>query len=173
MAPSWNRWSRKLHRWGAVTICLPLFLVIGTGLLLQVKKQVAWVQPATAQGVGNSPTVSWDTILHATCSVPETQVSSWSEIDRIDVRPDKGIVKVRCKNRWEVQVDFQTGDVVASNYRRSDFIESLHDGSFFTDRAKLWIFLPNGIVLLGLWFTGIYLWWLPISVKRRKARAKK
>ncbi len=172
MAASWNRWSRKLHRWGAIITCLPLVLVIGSGILLQVKKQVPWVQPATVKGVGQTPTIDWPTLLAVSSAVPESNVETWSDIDRIDVQPKKGVAKVQCKNRWEIQVDLETGNVLASNYRRSDFIESLHDGSFFSDTAKLWLFLPNGLILLGLWCTGIYLWWLPIGVKRKKRRAK-
>ncbi len=53
-------------------------------------------------------------------------------------------------------------------YRRSDLIESIHDGSFFHDRAKLWVFLPAGLILIGLWVTGVYLWLLPHLVKRRR-----
>lgn len=173
MAFSWNRWTRKFHRWGAVITLVPLILVIGSGLLLQVKKQVTWVQPATVRGTGMSPEVPWQTILDSTMTVSESEVQNWSDIDRVDVRPGKGVAKVQCKNRWEVQIDLATGDVLASNYRRSDFIESLHDGSFFSEGAKLWVFLPNGVVLLGLWCTGVYLWWLPFGVKRKKRRKNK
>ena len=102
--------------------------------------------------------------------VSDAEVDSWQDIDRLDVRPGKGIVKVQCKNRWEIQIDLQTGEVLSSSYRRSDLIESLHDGSFFSSPAKLWIFLPSGILLLGLWITGAYLWWLPIGAKRKKKR---
>ena len=167
---SWNRWSRKLHRWGAILTCLPLLLVIVSGLLLQVKKQVTWIQPPTLRGTGTTPEIQWETILESTSQVSEAEVDSWDDIDRLDVRPGKGMAKIQCKNRWEVQVDLATGTVLASNYRRSDLIESLHDGSFFTDAAKLWLFLPNGLILLALWCTGIYLWWLPIGVKRKKRR---
>ena len=69
-------------------------------------------------------------------------------------------------------MDANNADLLSATYRRSDWIEALHDGSFFHDAAKLWVFLPNGLVLLGLWFTGMYLWWLPISVKRRKRRQR-
>ncbi|MFK7765804.1 MAG: PepSY domain-containing protein [Mariniblastus sp.] len=172
MATAWNRWSRKLHRWGAIITLVPLFLVIVSGLLLQVKKQVSWVQPATIRGVGKTPEIDWPQMLAATSTVPESQVNSWEDIDRIDVRPNKGVAKIQCANRWEVQVDLETGDVLTANYRRSDFIESLHDGSFFSDFAKLWIFLPNGLILLGLWFSGLYLWWLPIGAKRKKRLRK-
>jgi len=172
MASSWNRWSRKLHRWGAVITAIPLLLVVVSGILLQVKKQSSWVQPATIKGTGDVPQIEWQQILDAATSVEQANVSSWDDIDRVDVRPGKGMAKVQCENRWEVQVDLSNGKVLASNYRRSDFIESLHDGSFFSDGAKLWLFLPNGLILLGLWCTGLYLWWLPIGARRKKKRKK-
>lgn len=165
-----NRWSRKLHRWGAVLIALPLLLVICSGLLLQVKKQFAWVQPPTLRGSGEYPELSFDQILAVTASHPPCAVSSWQDIDRLDVQPGRSIVKVQCKNRWEIQIDLGSGKILSSAYRRSDFIESLHDGTFFGNSAKLAVFLPSGIILLFLWITGIYLWFLPIWVKRRKMR---
>lgn len=170
MAHNLNWWTRKLHRWGAVLTAVPLLLVIVSGLLLQVKKQVPWVQPPTIKGsVKNEvPTQTWDQLLAAASSVPEAEIQSWEDIDRIDVRPSKGIAKIQCSNRWELQVDLASGEVLSSTYRRSDFIESLHDGSFFSDDAKLWVFLPNGFVLFGLWLTGAWLWWIPIAAKRKK-----
>jgi hypothetical protein len=80
---------------------------------------------------------------------------------------------VQCKNRYEVQVDFQSGAVVQVAYRRSDLIESLHDGSWFGDSAKLYIFLPVAAIVLGLWATGMYLFVLPYAVKwRRRSKAR-
>lgn len=165
-----NRWSRRLHRWGAVAIAVPLLVVILSGLLLQVKKQLAWVQPPTQTGVAKNtvPLISWERILSAARSVPECDVQSLADIDRLDVRFNKGIVKVFCSNHWELQLDLETGDVLSSTYRRSDWIEMIHDGTIFGEWAKLWIFLPNGLVLLGLWITGMYLWYLPFESNRRK-----
>jgi uncharacterized iron-regulated membrane protein len=150
---------------------LPMILVIASGLLLQVKKQVAWVQPPTKLGVTKdvAPGQSWFDILNAVRSLPESGVNDWSDIDRLDVRPSRGIVKVQCRNGWEVQLDLLAGSVLSSTYRRSDFIESLHDGSFFSGPAKLWIFLPNGLALLVLWLTGVWLWYLPIRSKLKRA----
>ncbi len=167
-----NRWSRKLHRWGAVLIALPLLLVIGSGILLQLKKQVAWVQPPTQRGSGNGNTldVSFEQVLAIAANHEPCGVSNWSDIDRLDVQPGRSIAKVQCKNRWEIQVDLKSGEILSSAYRRSDFIESLHDGSFFGSTSKLAIFLPSGVILLCLWFTGVYLWFLPIIVRRRKAK---
>ncbi len=163
-------WTRKLHRWGAVLTFLPLLLVIGSGLLLQVKKEFAWVQPPTKTGVATNtlPETSWEQILEVARGEAAAEISDWSDIERLDVRPRKGVVKVRSNNHWELQIDLQTGALLQSTYRRSDIIESLHDGAFFGDLAKLWLFLPNGLILLALWATGLYLWILPWWVKRRK-----
>lgn len=162
---------RKLHRWGAVLIAVPFLLVLLTGILLQVKKQFAWVQPPTNKGKTKAPIVSMDAILTAVRSVPEAGVSGWDDIDRVDIRPRDGVVKVTCKNRYEVQIDFQSGQVVQVAYRRSDLIESLHDGSWFGDPVKLYVFLPVAIVVLGLWVTGMYLFVLPYAVKWRRKRS--
>ena len=171
MAKNWNWWSRKLHRWGAILTLLPMLLVIVSGLLLQVKKQVTWVQPRTVSGSakGETPAADWQSILDAASGVEEADISSWDDVDRLDVRPGKGVVKVQSNNSWEVQVDLSNAEVLASNYRRSDWIESLHDGSYFSDGAKLWVFLPNGLILLGLWGTGLWLWYLPFSRRKKKA----
>lgn len=165
-----NRWIRKLHRWGALIAVAPMLLVIITGLLLQTKKQIAWVQPPTLRGSSVSPTISWGTVLKIARGIKDAQVNSWNDISRLDVRPGKGLIKIQCHNHWEIQIDAASGEVLGSTYRRSDLIESLHDGSFFSDAAKLWVFLPNGLVLLGLWISGVYLWWLPIGAKQKKLR---
>lgn len=166
-----NRTSRKLHRWGAILIALPLLVVIGSGIVLQLKKEIAWIQPPTQRGSGPPLTLTFDEILAIAKADPHTTIEGWSDVDRLDVRPSRGVVKVRCKNRWEVQIDTSTGAVLSSTYRRSDLIETIHDGSFFHDKAKLWLFLPSGVVFLALWITGMYLWALPIVMKRAgKAR---
>lgn len=170
---SLNRWSRKLHRWGAILTIVPVFLVIVTGLLLQVKKEVQWVQPPTMRGGPGVATVDWEAILSATQQIPEANVSTWADIDRLDVRPDRSLIKIQCRNRWEVQIDWSTGEVLHSAYRRSDWIETLHDGSFFGEISKYYVFLPSGLILLGLWLSGAYLWYLPIHVRRNKRRNKR
>ena len=162
--------NRKVHRWGAILIALPLLVVIVSGLLLQVKKQVTWVQPATKKGSGKVPKLSMDDLLAKLNGVPEADVSGWDKVDRVDVRPKDGIYKVTCKNRIEVQVDFATGEVLSVEERRSDLIESFHDGSFFGDGVKLYVFLPAAAVLLVLWITGLILfahpWW--VKLRRKK-----
>ena len=159
---------RKSHRWGAVAVAAPLLLVLVTGVLLQLKKEVAWVQPPTKKGTGKEPTAGFDAILAAVKAVPQAGVSGWGDVERLDVRPKDGVVKVQCKNGYEVQVDFQTADVLQVEYRRSDLIESLHDGSWFHDSFKVYVFLPVALVVVMLWFTGVYLFALPLWVKWKR-----
>jgi uncharacterized iron-regulated membrane protein len=161
-----------MHRWGAIICALPLVVVIGTGLLLQLKKQSDWVQPPTKRGTADAPQISFAEILEAASDCPQAGIAGWQDIDRMDVRPGHGIVKVRGKNRWEVQLDTRTAEVLSVAYRRSDLIESLHDGSWFHANVKLWVFLPSGLVLFMLWISGLYLWFLPI-VTRRNNRARR
>lgn len=160
--------NRKLHRIGALVSALPLLVVIVSGIVLQLKKDWSWVQPATQRGSTQELAISWDEIIAAASAVEEAGISSWADVDRLDVRPSKGMLKVRAKSRWEVQLDASTAEVLSVEYRRSDLIESIHDGSFFGDTAKLWVFLPAAVVLMGLWISGVYLWLLPHLVRRRR-----
>ncbi|SVB98753.1 uncharacterized protein METZ01_LOCUS251607, partial [marine metagenome] len=45
---NWNKWTRKTHYWGAFVIILPISIVITTGILLQLKKEINWIQPPTS-----------------------------------------------------------------------------------------------------------------------------
>lgn len=162
----WHFWNRRIHYWLSAVCALPVLLVIITGIVLLLKKQSTWIQPKSMRGQGSVPTIQFDHILLASQGVDVASIRSWGDIDRLDVRPKKGIIKVQAKNRWEIQLDHQTGDVLQVAYRRSDLIESLHDGKFFSDTVSLWIFLPSGIILLSLWITGIYMF-----IKTFKKRA--
>ena len=164
-------WNRKLHRWGSIAVALPFLVVLCTGVLLQLKKQLTWVQPTENKTAHHVPTVTMEQILASARAVPEAKVRSWADIDRLDVRPGKGIVKVVTVAHWELQLDLATGALLQSAYRRSDLIVSLHDGSWFHDLVKLGVFLPAAILVLGLWITGMYLFILPYRARAKKRRA--
>ena len=163
-----NVLNRKVHYWLSIGVAVPILVVIVSGIFLQTKKHFAWIQPAELRGAGTTPQLSLPQILEISKSVAEAEIKSWDDINRLDVRPSRGMLKVRAQNHWEIQIDTQTGAVLQSAYRRSDIIESIHDGSFFSDIVKSWIFLPSAIVLLVLWLTGIYLFILPYLVRRRR-----
>ena len=140
--------SRVLHRWGSIIALLPITIIVFSGIVLQLKKVSPYIQPPTQRGAGTEPAISFERILEVARTVPEAEIESWEDVDRLDVRPGKGVVKVRCKNRYEVQIDTETAEILQVAVRRSDLIESIHDGSYFNDHFKLWVFLPAGICLL-------------------------
>ena len=111
-----------------------------------------------------------DELFAIASNIPELEVDDWSTLARVDVKPGKGIVKFVAENNWEAQIDTHTGEVLTVAFRRSDIIESLHDGSFFAPWVKLYVFFPTGIILLILWGSGIYLFFLPHWKRWTKAR---
>lgn len=169
---SFSRLNRQIHHWATLVVAIPVIIMIGTGCLLLLKKDITWVQPPTIRGTGQVPLISFERVLEAAARVPEARITSWADVDRLDVRPSKGMLKLRAENRWEIQIDTQTAEVLHVAYRRSDLIESIHDGSFFHDRAKLWLFLPAALVLGLMWMTGLYLFALPYLARGRKKRTR-
>ena len=128
---SFNVVNRKVHYWASFIAAVPLLVMICSGLLLQAKKQWTWVQPAEQRGTGTAPAINFDGILTSLQTVPGMGVTSWDDVNRLDVRPGRGMVRVWLNNGFEVQVDLGTGRILQTAYRRSDVIESIHDGSFF------------------------------------------
>lgn len=165
-----SKLSRVLHRWGSIIALVPITIIVFSGIVLQLKKVSPYIQPPTQRGAGTEPAIGFERIFEIAMSVPEAEIESWEDVDRLDVRPGEGVVKVRCKNRYEVQIDTETADILHVAVRRSDLIESIHDGSYFNDHSKLWVFLPAGIVLAMLVITGIYLFLLPYLVRRKRVR---
>tara|TARA_B100001996_G_scaffold18031_1_gene14836 strand:- start:1116 stop:1562 length:447 start_codon:yes stop_codon:yes gene_type:complete len=147
-------------------------LIFTTGVLLQFKKQSNWIQPNIEITSTNKPTML-SSYLEAAKSVPEAEIKSWDDISRIDIRPEKGIAKIRSKNHWEIQIDSKTAEIFSVNYRRSDIIEAVHDGSFFTDYVKFGWFLPTGILLIVVSISGIYMFLLPLMIRNKRGKLKK
>ena len=169
-----KRTLRQVHYWLSLGVFLPASIIFIAGVMLMLKKEVSWIQPPTSKGVVSEqlPQISFEAMLNASRLHPEVQINEWSDIDRIDVRVGKGVAKIRANSGWEVQVDTNTGEVLNVAYRRSDIIEQIHDGSFFSEGVKLFVFLPTGILLIIMWGTGVYLFLLPRVRKWQKARAR-
>ena len=168
-----NVWNRRTHYWASAVLACPILVIIGSGLLLQTKKHWDWVQPAEQRGTGTAPVVDLERILESAKQGHGVNLRGWNDVNRLDVRPGRGVAKVWLKDGWEVQVDLGTGQVLHTAYRRSDLIESIHDGSYFGgDWTKLGLFLPAGLGLLVLWFSGFRMWWVPFAAKRRRASAR-
>lgn len=166
-----NKLSRTVHNWISIFIALPLLLIIVSGLFLQLKKDFQWIQPSSVRGANaETPTVSHEKLLIAATSVAQTKGLRWSDFDRIDYKTDRGMVKFITVDGWEVQVDTTNAEVLSVASRQSDFLEKLHDGSYFGDFVKYCVILPTGITLFVLWVTGL---WMFIYPHLKKASNKK
>jgi uncharacterized iron-regulated membrane protein len=171
---SLNVLNRKVHYWASFIAAVPLLVMIGSGLFLQSKKHWSWVQPTEQRGTGTVPAIDLDGILASLEAVPGMGVAGWDDVNRLDVRPGRGVVKAWLMNGYEVQVDLGTGRVLQTAYRRSDLIETIHDGSFFGgDWTKLGLFLPAGLTMFLLWISGLWMWWVPFIAKRRRPVARR
>lgn len=166
-----NVFNRKVHYWASIAIAVPVLIVLCSGILLQLKKQLSWVQPPEQHGVSKEVSLDFSRVVDICRTAPEAGVQSWADINRIDVRPSRGMMKVWAHSNWEIQIDTKTGAVLQTAYRRSDIIEALHDGSWFHDNVKLWVFLPSAIALLLLWLTGMWLFFAPLLMRSRRKRA--
>jgi uncharacterized iron-regulated membrane protein len=172
------RWTRKIHR--ALGIALfSLFILIGiTGILLGWKKNSnELLMPSTKSG--RTTELSEWMPLSELAHIARTYYYIQDEtltIDRMDVRPDKGIVKVLFNEyNLEIQLDGATGEILSVGTRHSDWIEHLHDGSYFDDRLgtgfiKLAFTSITGTALLLFSITGFWLWYGPRAMRRDKHR---
>jgi uncharacterized iron-regulated membrane protein len=176
-----TRLYRKLHKWAAIPLFVFMFLIGATGLLLGWKKQVGLL-PKTAKGTTERAAqwVSLDSIQRIAGHYAAQHRLS-EEIDRIDVRPQKGIAKiVFARHFTELQIDCTTGGILSVSTRSSDFIEKIHDGSILDywigadgEHAKLAYTTIASLGLLLLSFSGFWLWYNPIRIRRQKREAVK
>lgn len=163
--------NRRVHYWLTLVVAIPLLTTVTTGILLQLKKHWTWVQPSEKKGIGRFPQIGFDRMLETIHSDPQFRGLTWEDVQRVDVRPSKGMAKWTLKDGWEVQIDIQTGELLQVEIRRSDWIESIHDGSFFAgDFSKLGVFLPAAVGLAGMLLTGILMFLQPMVAKRRKRK---
>lgn len=168
---------RRIHRYIGITVGVLLLISAITGILLAFKKDVDILQPPTQKGISKvlGDWKSLDEIRDIAVDHLGDRVPHGHQIgiDRIDVRPDKGIAKVIFdRGSWEVQVDGVAGKVLSTAKRHSDWIERIHDGSIISDFFKLISMNFLGWGVLFLTFTGAWLYYGP-SIYRKLKRAKR
>jgi uncharacterized iron-regulated membrane protein len=175
------RISRSVHRTTGALLFIFFFVVACTGLLLGWKKDTGgFILAKTYQG-SSADLKDWLPIHvlqeKAVGVMRESAPPGLSlELDRVDIRPDKGVVKfVFVEHYWGVQLDGATGEVLHVERRRADFIENVHDGSILDYLAgtggqiKLAYTSIMGLALLTFTVTGFWLWYGP---KRFRAKSK-
>jgi uncharacterized iron-regulated membrane protein len=169
---------RKVHRTTGALLFIFFFFISVTGLILGWKKNSnGYILPKTQLGT-TADLQKWlpvDSLHTIACITLHNEVSPELslEIDRIDMRKEKGSVKfVFVDSFYEVQLDGATGDVLSIGQRRSDLFENIHDGSILDDYmgtdgyVKLVYSTVMGVSLLIFTITGFWLWYGPKRMRK-------
>ena len=170
---------RKIHRTIGALLFTFFFIIAITGLLLGWKKNSnGIILPKSYQGT-STELRDWlplDTLQNIAFNTIKDSIDKNIDLSlqRIDARPDKGMVKFVFNNHyWGIQLDGSTGDVLAITKRRSDFFENIHDGSIldiiFSTKGeiiKLIYTTIMGTALLIFTITGFWLWYGPKIMRR-------
>lgn len=164
---------RVWHKYLGLSIALFLIISSITGILLALKKDFDILQPPTQKGESKE-LATWKPVSELADLAQKAFIEAYPDqtdnsVDRMDVRPSKGIAKVLFENGyWEVQIDGTSGKILSISRRHSDWIEHLHDGSIISDWFKLISMNYLGLGALFLIGTGIWLWYGPKKVRQIK-----
>lgn len=174
-----SRWAFYAHLWLGVIFTTALLVIAVTGVLLNHKRGLGLmpeVEHATDRAFAESlpldrlATIAMDTVARA-ASRPAGGMDAGALVDRMDVRPRDGFVKVRMRDAQstEVTVDLASGRVLHVGARSDVFLEKLHSGEIFGGQP--WVLLSDAaaIALAITLITGYWLWLAPKV--RRAGRA--
>lgn len=162
---------RTWHRFFGTGLGLFMLITASTGILLGWKKNVDLLQPSEQKGTSTNleSWVSIEAISKSASLAIDSVVGHSIDVDKLDVRPSKGIIKVLFKEGyWEVQVDGATGKSLSVKQRHSDWIEHIHDGSIIGDVFKITYTNLLGWGLLTLAISGFWLWYGPKVIRKIK-----
>lgn len=174
------RVSRKIHRTLGASLFVFFMFIAVTGILLGWKKNTAGIIQAKSYKGTTTNLKNWlpiDSLHTIAVNVLRDSISKdvSIEVDRIDIRKEKGMVKFIFKDHfWGLQLDGATGQLLHIEKRRSDFIEKIHDGSILdyyfgttSDQIKLSYTFIMGFALLSFTITGFWLWYGPKRMRKR------
>jgi len=174
--PARRRMSRVAfytHLWLGVVSTVALIAIAITGVLLNHKRGLGLMPDVPNEPSGTfSGAYSLERLAHAALvAAPEASRPGWSPsdsvdislIDRMDVRPRDGFVKVRLRDKasMEMTVDIHTGQVIHVGRRGDVFLEKLHTGEIFGGQPFVILSDIAAIALVLALITGYWLWLVP------------
>ena len=151
-----------LHLWLGILATGVILLVSITGILLNHKRPLGLMPD-----VAHTPSGPFEEALPLAELARRAEAAvgpavAAAGIDRMDVRPGDGLVKVRFNDRTvrEVDLDLHTGRVLHVGERNDVFLEKLHSGEIFGDG---WVLLSDAsaVMLVLLLLSGYWLWLFP------------
>jgi uncharacterized iron-regulated membrane protein len=181
------RLFRKVHRSTGAMLFIFFFFISVSGLLLGWKKHSNGILMAKSHKGSSVELKDWlslDSLHRNACKYLADSVSSGlsTEIDRIDIRKDKGMLKFVFRNHYTaLQLDGASGKLLLIETRNADMIEDIHDGSILdnifgtsAEPFKLIYTSIMGLALLLFTITGFWLWYGPKLMKKQlKSKTRK
>lgn len=167
-----SRVAFHAHLWLGVVFTVALLVIAVSGILLNHKRPLGLMPD-----VAHTPTAEFASSLSMAqlADIALAEVAgrrgaggdAVSDIDRMDVRPRNGFVKVRLRDAasTEVTVDIATGAVLHVGSRGDVFLEKLHSGEIFGGSYVL----LSDFAAIALVVTLISGYWLWLAPKLRRA----
>jgi uncharacterized iron-regulated membrane protein len=152
------------HLWLGVVFTIVLTAISITGVLLNHKRGLG-LMPDVVHGPDGELAAALPLsrlAAIALAAVPPRDSLDVGFVDRMDVRPSDGFVKVRLRDAasTEVTVDLTTGRILHIGQRGDAFLEKVHSGEIFGERGIL-LSDAGAIALVITLITGIWLWLVP------------
>lgn len=161
------RWMFHGHLWLGIVVSMAVVVVCVTGVLLNHKRALGLmpdVENREPRPLASSLPLHELVERAGRSAAPD---GTPPPVDRLDVRPDDGLVKVRFDDRevTEVTLDLATGDVLHVGQRNDVFLEKLHSGEIFGEHGVL-LSDAAAVALTLLLLSGYWIWLYP----RRRIR---
>jgi hypothetical protein len=168
-----SRAAFYIHLWLGVLSTVILIAISVTGVLLNHKRGLGLMPDVPHEPTGPiGAAIPLEALARAALeAAPEASRGEWKPgdpvdialIDRMDVRPRNGFVKVRLRDKasMEMTVDITTGRVIHVGRRGDVFLEKLHSGEAFGGLRFVLISDFGAIALVLTLITGYWLWLVP------------
>lgn len=157
------RWMLNGHLWLGVILSGLLLVLAITGIMLNHKRALGFmpdVENEAAGALDGAMSIA-ELVRLAGAAAPAADAAG---VDRLDVRPRDGLMKVRFRDDvvTEVTIDIVTGRILNVGERNDVFLEKLHSGEIFGDN---WILLSDfaGVAVVLIVISGYWLWLFPRS----------
>jgi hypothetical protein len=152
------------HLWVGVVATLLTLLIAVTGIALNHKRGLGLMPDPDRPGAvaldASLPLASLEG--RAREALAATGAPSDVAVDRMDVRPGHGLIKVRFDDAdvTEVTLALTDGALIHVGPRKDVFMEKLHSGEIF---GAGWVLLSDGaaVALILLAASGLWLWLFP------------
>ena len=179
------RWYRKIHRLTGFYLFSLLLIIAITGILLGWKKNSFGIL-SSENYIGTTINAkNWLSIdqlqkIADANLIQHTHSNISTVLDRIDIRPEKGLIKFIYKNHYyAIQLDGANGNLLFVEYRTADLLENIHDGSILDklfqsnhNYFKLIFTTLTGLSIILFSFTGFWLYYSPKKLKNKINNSK-